>query len=154
MLFLSFPLQTPQGDGIFYSCPLLSPPLLLIPPTSEPLYSCIFPIPHHYHLSYLTFNVDLIIEYLYLPAVKTQYASEFGHLIRILSIYARVEHALDEMNGSCSTFLSHFLGSRMLLIAPEILGNSAATLVESEQKMEACPSLFSCLFLVSPSSLL
>ena len=98
-----------------------------------------FPIPHHYRLSYPTFNVDLILEYLYLPAVKTQYASEFGHLIRILSIYAKVEHALDEMNGSCFTFLSHFLGSQMLLIAPEILGNPAATLVESEQKMEVCP---------------
>jgi hypothetical protein len=32
----------------------------------------------------------------------------------------------------------------MLLIAPEILGNLAATLVESEQKMEVCLS-----FLVS-----
>ena len=151
--FLSFPLQTPQGDGIFYSCPRLSPPLLLIPFTSEPLYSCIFLIPHHYHLSYPTFNVDLIIEYLYLPAVKTQYASEFGHLIRILSIYAKVEHALDEMNGSCSTFCHILWVSRMLLIAPEILGNPAATLVESEQKMEVCPSLFSCPFLVSPNSL-
>ena len=40
----------------------------------------------------------------------------------------------------------------MLLIAPEILGNPAATLVESEQKMEVCSSLFSCP-LVSPSSL-
>ena len=150
---LSFPLQTPQGDGIFYSCPRLSPPLLLIPFTSEPLYSCIFLIPHHYHLSYPTFNVDLIIEYLYLPAVKTQYASEFGHLIRILSIYAKVEHALDETNGPCSSFLSHSLGSRMLLIAPEMLGNPAATLVESEQKMEVCLSLCLCLSLVSPSSL-
>ena len=150
--FLSFPLQTPQRDGIFYSCPRLSPPLLLNPFTSEPLYYCIFLIPHHYHLSYPTSNVHLIIEYLYLPAVKTQYASEFGHLIRILSIYAKVEHSLDEMNGSCSTFLSHSLGSRMLLIAPEILGNPAATLVDSEQKMEVCP-FFSCLFLVSPSAL-
>lgn len=151
-----FPIFSPSNatrDGIFYSCPRLSPPLLLIPFTSEPLYSCIFLIPHHYHLSYPTFNVDLIIEYLYLPAVKTQYASEFGHLIRILSIYAKVEHALDEMNGSCSTFCHILWVSRMLLIAPEILGNPAATLVESEQKMEVCPSLFSCPFLVSPNSL-
>ena len=140
-VFLSFPLQTPQQ--------LL--PRRLIPFTSEPLYSCTFP--HRYHLSYPMFNVDLIIEYLYLPAVKTQYASEFGHLIRILSIYAKVEYALDEMNGPFSTSLSHSPGSQMLLIAPEILGNPAATLVESEQKMEVCPSLFSRLFLASPSSL-
>jgi hypothetical protein len=31
----------------------------------------------------------------------------------------------------------------MLSIAPEILGNPAATLVESEQKMEVRPSFFS-----------
>ena len=37
----------------------------------------------------------------------------------------------------------------MLLIAPEILGNPAATLTESEQKMEVCVSIFSCLFIVS-----
>ncbi|KAF8817557.1 hypothetical protein BYT27DRAFT_7237433 [Phlegmacium glaucopus] len=55
-------------------------------------------------------------EYLYLPAVRTQYASEFGHLIRIVSIYAKVEYALDEMS--------------------EALGNPAATLMEAEQKME------------------
>ena len=41
----------------------------------------------------------LIVEYLYLPAVRTQYASEFGHLIRIVSIYAKMEFTLDEVNG-------------------------------------------------------
>ena len=39
------------------------------------------------------------IEYLYLPAVRTQYASEFGHLIRILTIFAKMEYVLDELNG-------------------------------------------------------
>ncbi|KAF8159676.1 fungal-specific transcription factor domain-containing protein [Crassisporium funariophilum] len=57
-------------------------------------------------------------EYLYLPAVRTQYASEFGHLIRILSIYAKVEFALDEMN------------------VPEALANTAGALMDAEQKME------------------
>ncbi|KIL69466.1 hypothetical protein M378DRAFT_787408 [Amanita muscaria Koide BX008] len=36
-------------------------------------------------------------EYLHLPPIKTQDASEFGHLIRVLLIYARVEHALDRL---------------------------------------------------------
>jgi hypothetical protein len=38
-------------------------------------------------------------EYLHLPAVRTQYASEFGHLIRIITIYAKVELIMDEVNG-------------------------------------------------------
>ena len=155
--FPIFSLSNATTKRDFYSCPLLFPPLLLIPLIlSRSILASSHPTPLSSILSHvlllILFNVDLIIEYLYLPAVKTQYASEFGHLIRILSIYAKVEHSLDEMNGSCSTFLSHSLGSRMLLIAPEILGNPAATLVDSEQKMEVCP-FFSCLFLVSPSGL-
>lgn len=47
------------------------------------------------------------IEYLYLPAVRTQYSSEFGHLIRVLTIYAKIELALNEQSGeswpSCLT---------------------------------------------------
>jgi hypothetical protein len=121
-----FPFKRHKETGFFTPCPRLSPPLLLIPFTSEPLYSCIFLIPHHYHLSYPTFNVDLIIEYLYLPAVKTQYASEFGHLIRILSIYAKVEHALDEMNGSCSTVLSHSLGFTDVIDSSRNTGQSSS----------------------------
>lgn len=57
-------------------------------------------------------------EYLYLPAVRTQYASEFGHLIRVISIYAKVELALDELNG------------------PEGHLRANAALIEAEQKME------------------
>lgn len=34
-------------------------------------------------------------EYLYLPAIRTQYASEMGHLIRVLTIWWRVEWALN-----------------------------------------------------------
>jgi hypothetical protein len=38
-------------------------------------------------------------EYLYLPAVRTQYSSEFGHVIRILTIYAKIELTLNELRG-------------------------------------------------------
>ncbi|KAJ8695088.1 hypothetical protein PTI98_007706 [Pleurotus ostreatus] len=37
-------------------------------------------------------------EYLFLPGIRTQYASELGHLIRVLTIYAKIEHALDLLN--------------------------------------------------------
>ncbi|KXN86586.1 hypothetical protein AN958_09890 [Leucoagaricus sp. SymC.cos] len=37
-------------------------------------------------------------EYLYLDAVRTQYASEFGHLIRVITIYTKVEFAFDGLN--------------------------------------------------------
>ncbi|KDR80510.1 hypothetical protein GALMADRAFT_240800 [Galerina marginata CBS 339.88] len=57
-------------------------------------------------------------EYLYLPAVRTQYASELGHLIRILSIYAKVECALDEGND------------------PESVANLSGALQDTEQKMD------------------
>lgn len=38
-------------------------------------------------------------EYLYLPAPRTQSASEFGHLIRVCSIYSKVEQLVDMFNG-------------------------------------------------------
>ncbi|EKM81839.1 hypothetical protein AGABI1DRAFT_118907 [Agaricus bisporus var. burnettii JB137-S8] len=37
-------------------------------------------------------------EYLYLGAIRTHYASELGHLIRVVTIYAQVEFALDGLN--------------------------------------------------------
>ncbi|KJA23614.1 hypothetical protein HYPSUDRAFT_66286 [Hypholoma sublateritium FD-334 SS-4] len=57
-------------------------------------------------------------EYLYLPAVRTQWASEFGHLIRVISIYAKMEFALDEITDATTN------------------GFSAAALMEAEQRME------------------
>ncbi|KAF8661296.1 hypothetical protein AX16_001395 [Volvariella volvacea WC 439] len=42
-------------------------------------------------------------EYLHLPPVRTQYASEFGHLIRVLRVYAKVEYALVELNDPEAT---------------------------------------------------
>ncbi|KAG6891536.1 hypothetical protein C0992_004394 [Termitomyces sp. T32_za158] len=38
-------------------------------------------------------------EYLHLPAVRMQYSSEFGNLIRVVTIYAKVESAMDELTG-------------------------------------------------------
>ncbi|KAF9453564.1 hypothetical protein P691DRAFT_21703 [Macrolepiota fuliginosa MF-IS2] len=58
-------------------------------------------------------------EYLYLGAVRTQYASEFGHLIRVITIYARVEYALDGLND------------------PETHMAPQATLVEAEHALES-----------------
>jgi hypothetical protein len=43
----------------------------------------------------LSYRLCSISEYLYLPAPHAQYASEFGHLIRIVSIYANVESKMD-----------------------------------------------------------
>ncbi|PFH51901.1 hypothetical protein AMATHDRAFT_58110 [Amanita thiersii Skay4041] len=60
-------------------------------------------------------------EYIYLQPIKTQYASEFGHLIRILTIYAKVEYALDTLNG---------------LKDPDPSLNPAAMVVETEERLQ------------------
>jgi hypothetical protein len=73
----------------------------------RPLITIVFP----------SINFYAMIEYLYLPAVRMQYASEFGHLIRILTIFAKMEYVLDELND------------------PRIT-NPIATLNEAEQKMD------------------
>lgn len=55
---------------------------------------------HHWTLASKRLLIDsLFSEYLYLPAVRTQNASEFGHLVRIITIYAKMETTLDELNG-------------------------------------------------------
>ncbi|RXW23992.1 hypothetical protein EST38_g1875 [Candolleomyces aberdarensis] len=61
-------------------------------------------------------------EYLHLPAVRTQYASEFGHLIRIMTIYAKVELIMDEVNGPYQ--------------GQESLSNTSKALAEAEQQLE------------------
>ena len=43
-------------------------------------------------------------EYLHLPAPRTQYVSEYGHLLRIASVYGRLEAALNAA-GSMSLFV-------------------------------------------------
>ncbi|KAG5635264.1 hypothetical protein H0H81_011889 [Sphagnurus paluster] len=48
-------------------------------------------------------------EYLYLPAVRTQYSSEFGHLIRVVTIYAKMETALAELSGEFVGFYAALL---------------------------------------------
>ncbi|RDB23327.1 hypothetical protein Hypma_009120 [Hypsizygus marmoreus] len=58
-------------------------------------------------------------EYLYLPAVRTQYSSEFGHLIRAVTIYAKLEHALDEIGD------------------PDATVNPTTALIEAEQMMDS-----------------
>ncbi|KAF9005931.1 fungal-specific transcription factor domain-containing protein [Cyathus striatus] len=62
-------------------------------------------------------------EYLYLPAVRIQWASEFGHLIRILTVYAKVELALDELNGRSTSEMDPH-------------SKPTATLMEAEKEME------------------
>jgi hypothetical protein len=45
-------------------------------------------------------------EYLHLPAPRTQYVSEYGHLLRIASVYGRLEAALNAAAaGSMSLFV-------------------------------------------------
>lgn len=66
---------------------------IVAPSSLTPIFCLSHLTPLPLELTYLN------IEYLYLPAVRTQYASEFGHLIRIISIYAKMECTLDEVNG-------------------------------------------------------
>ncbi|KAJ7504510.1 fungal-specific transcription factor domain-containing protein [Mycena galericulata] len=49
-------------------------------------------------------------EYLYLPPVRTQWVSELGHLIRIMTIYAQAEHLLNRSDTNQSTLTE--LGKR------------------------------------------
>lgn len=39
------------------------------------------------------------LEYLHLSAPRTQYASEYGHLLRIASVHARLEASLNTADG-------------------------------------------------------
>ncbi|KAG6812742.1 hypothetical protein H0H92_000788 [Tricholoma furcatifolium] len=67
-------------------------------------------------------------EYLYLPAVRMQYSSEFGHLIRVITIYAKVESALDELTA---------LTQKNSGADPKTNSDAAAALLEAEHMMEA-----------------
>ncbi|KAG6886228.1 hypothetical protein C0993_010790 [Termitomyces sp. T159_Od127] len=58
-------------------------------------------------------------EYLRLPAVRMQYSSEFGHLIRVVTIYAKVESAMDQLTNSDSNT------------------NAPAAILEAQRMMEA-----------------
>ncbi|KAG6866572.1 hypothetical protein C0991_002057 [Blastosporella zonata] len=81
-------------------------------------------------------------EYLYLPAVRMQYSSEFGHLIRVVSIYAKVESALNELADPESS--SNAAGA--LLDAEHLMDSWANTLPEhlrfSEQSLQVQQSMF------------
>jgi hypothetical protein len=77
---------------------------------------------------------------MYLPAPRTQYASEFGHLIRVVSIYSKVESILDVINGSFPRwFFRRTLITSWFLIGSEsgVLSNNA--LVEPEQSLQVSP---------------
>ncbi|KAK2463681.1 hypothetical protein APHAL10511_004432 [Amanita phalloides] len=65
-------------------------------------------------------------EYLHLAPIKTQYASEFGHLLRVLMIYAEAEHALDYLTG---------------LEDPDPSVNPATLIYEVEQKIREWSNL-------------
>ncbi|KAI0255983.1 hypothetical protein BJV78DRAFT_586707 [Lactifluus subvellereus] len=45
-------------------------------------------------------------EYLHVPAPRTRYASEYGHLLRIASVHGRLEAALNAVDGTVTLFLS------------------------------------------------
>ena len=49
---------------------------------------------------------DVLLEYLYLPAPKTRYASEFGHLIRVTSIHAKIEYCSDTSQSLVPLYLN------------------------------------------------
>ncbi|KAG5724925.1 60S acidic ribosomal protein P2-alpha [Termitomyces sp. T112] len=81
-------------------------------------------------------------EYLYLPAVRMQYSSEFGHLIRVVTIYAKVEFAMDELTDSDSNPNT----SGTLLEAQHMMDSWANTLPDhlrfSEQSLQVQQSMF------------
>jgi hypothetical protein len=55
------------------------------------------------------------VEYLHLPAPRTQYVSEFGHLIRIASVHGRLEAALNAA-GSKSIFANYYKVCSVLIL--------------------------------------
>ncbi|KAF5383734.1 hypothetical protein D9615_003526 [Tricholomella constricta] len=79
-------------------------------------------------------------EYLYLPAVRTQYSSEFGHLVRVVTIYAKMENALDELTGRWLMFFCRHALLIMYIQPPadsDPNPNAAKDLLEAEHMMEA-----------------
>ena len=86
--------------GVHSTLPGASPPLF----TLIPFFLVLSFSLHCFRRSTFT-NHRICIEYLHLPAVRTQYASEFGHLIRIMTIYAKVELIIDNLNGKSEVSL-------------------------------------------------
>jgi hypothetical protein len=77
-----------------------------------------------------------LLEYLSSPAPRTQYASEFGHLMRVLSIYSRVETILDGLNGEFLPAIEDASTYESSSIASDNVANAASPLVESEQALD------------------
>ncbi|KAF8225547.1 hypothetical protein L208DRAFT_1368129 [Tricholoma matsutake] len=64
-------------------------------------------------------------EYLYLPAVRTQYSSEFGHLIRVVTIHAKLEQAVEQLDATLDL---------------DPAANPTTALIEADQAMDVCVS--------------
>jgi hypothetical protein len=64
-------------------------------------------------LSVAEINIGrLPVEYLHLPAPRTQYVSEYGHLLRIASVYGCLEAALNSAD-SMSILVTYVLFSTL-----------------------------------------
>ena len=59
------------------------------------------------------------LEYFYLPAPRTKYASEFGHLIRVTSIHAKIEHLSDTSRSAVPSYLNIVNDHLFFIIDPE-----------------------------------
>ncbi|TFK26175.1 hypothetical protein FA15DRAFT_616185, partial [Coprinopsis marcescibilis] len=85
-------------------------------------------------------------EYLYLPAVRMQYASEFGHLVRIITIYARMESILDLLAVPYQDIDNSNRFNKELLEVEQHMENWARTLPDhlrfSEQSLQVQQSMF------------
>jgi len=79
----------------------------------------------------------LPLEYLHLPAPRTQYVSEYGHLLRIASVYGRLEGAINAA-GSVSIF-SHVCPVLILVcivtVRPTAHDTSNVVIEEAEQEL-------------------
>jgi hypothetical protein len=80
----------------------------------------------------------LPVEYLHLPAPRTQYVSEYGHLLRIASVYGRLEGALNAA-GSMSIFVMYALFSSSSLcittVRPTVHDATNVVIEEAEQEL-------------------
>jgi len=80
---------------------------------------------------------------LYLPPVRTHYASEIGHLIRVMTIFARIEHTLDDLND-CDGKIASALAEHERLVEdwasslPDHLRFSEQSLQVQQSMFETC----------------
>jgi hypothetical protein len=82
------------------------------------------------------YDTDCFAEYLYLQAPRTQYASEFGPLIHVVSIYSKVEAILDVFNGKPISFQPSIPRPHFCSPGSESVVLSNSALVEAEQALD------------------